>query len=200
MKADLNQIEKFSEEHIRRTKSEADKQQQADAKNSEGKQGKLKKLWLGDVVESDEGWCSGGTVGSLTIATNNLYNRDNSEASLSSGLGEEDVVVTQKKDVKNNSLEPVSFVKLEDTRTTDDGDQRLKNSENSGAEGLRCPLSPPPPNPNSPNEVSTYISFYLRRNLALGKNSRFVLSPDYISQKQSSKYQRRKGDEIRLDG
>ena len=41
MKADLNQIEKFSEEHIRRTKSEADKQQQADAKNSEGKQGKL---------------------------------------------------------------------------------------------------------------------------------------------------------------
>ena len=169
-------------------------------KQQQGKQGKLKKLWLGDVVESDEGWCSGGTVGSLTIATNNLYNRDNSEASLSSGLGEEDVVVTQKKDVKNNSLEPVSFVKLEDTRTTDDGDQRLKNSENSGAEGLRCPLSPPPPNPNSPNEVSTYISFYLRRNLALGKNSRFVLSPDYISQKQSSKYQRRKGDEIHLDG
>ena len=166
----------------------------------EGKQAKLKKLWLGDVVESDEGWCSGGTVGSLTIATNNLYNRDNSEASLSSGLGEEDVVVTQKKDVESNSLEPVSFVKLEDTGTTDDGDQRLKNSENSGAEGLRCPLSPPPPNPNSPNEVSTYISFYLRRNLALGKNSRFVLSPDYISQKQSSKYQRRKGDEIHLDG
>ena len=170
----------------------------------QGKQAKLKKLWLGDVVESDEGWCSGGTVGSLTIVTNNLYNRDNSEASLSSGLGEEDAVVTQKKDVKNNSLEPVSFVKLEDTRTpldsTNDGDQRLKNFENSGAEGLRCPLSPPPPNPNSPNEVSTYISFYLRRNLALGKNSRFLLSPDYISQKQSSKYQRRKGDEIHLDG
>ena len=166
----------------------------------EGKQVKLKKLWLGDVVESDEGWCSGGTVGSLTIATNNLYNRDNSEASLSSGLGEEDVVVTQKKDVESNSLEPLSFVKLEDTGTTDDGDQRLKNFENSGAEGLRCPLSPPPPNPNSPNEVSTYISFYLRRNLALGKNSRFLLSPDYISQKQSSKYQRRKGDEIHLDG
>ena len=166
----------------------------------EGKQVKLKKLWLGDVVESDEGWCSGGTVGSLTIATNNLYNRDNSEASLSSGLGEEDVVVTQKKDVESNSLEPLSFVKLEDTGTTDDGDQRLKNFENSGAEGLRCPLSPPPPNPNSPNEVSTYISFYLRRNLALGKNSRFVLSPDYRSQKQSSKYQRRKGDEIHLDG
>ena len=166
----------------------------------QGKQAKLKKLWLGDVVESDEGWCSGGTVGSLTIATNNLYNRDNSEASLSSGLGEEENIVTQKKDVESNSLEPVSFVKLEDTGTTDDGDQRLKNSENSGAEGLRCPLSPPPPNPNSPNEVSTYISFYLRRNLALGKNSRFVLSPDYISQKQSSKYQRRKGDEIHLDG
>ena len=176
-------------------------------KQQQGKQAKLKKLWLGDVVESDEGWCSGGTVGSLTIVTNNLFNRDNSEASLSSGLGEEDVVVTQKKDVKSNSLEPVSFVKLEDTRTplvstgtTDDGDQRLKFSVNSGAEGLRCPLSPPPPNPNSPNEVSTYISFYLRRNLALGKNSRFLLSPDYISQKQSSKYQRRKGDEIRLDG
>ena len=166
----------------------------------QGKQVKLKKLWLGDVVESDEGWCSGGTVGSLTIATNNLYNRDNSEASLSSGLGEEENIVTQKKDVESNSLEPVSFVKLEDTGTTDDGDQRLKNSENSGAKGLRCPLSPPPPNPNSPNEVSTYISFYLRRNLALGKNSRFVLSPDYISQKQSSKYQRRKGDEIHLDG
>ena len=169
-------------------------------KQQEGKQVKLKKLWLGDVVESDEGWCSGGTVGSLTIATNSLFNRDNSEASLSSGLGEEENIVTQKKDVKSNSLEPVSFVKLEDTRTTDDGDQRLKNSENSGAEGLRCPLSPPPPNPNSPNEVSTYISFYLRRNLALGKNSRIVISPDYISQKQSSKYQRRKGDEIHLDG
>ena len=166
----------------------------------QGKQAKLKKLWLGDVVESDEGWCSGGTVGSLTIVTNNLYNRDNSEASLSSGLGEEENIVTQKKDVESNSLEPLSFVKLEDTGTTDDGDQRLKNFENSGAEGLRCPLSPPPPNPNSPNEVSTYISFYLRRNLALGKNSRFVLSLDYISQKQSSKYQRRKGDEIHLDG
>ena len=169
-------------------------------KQQEGKQAKLKKLWLGDVVESDEGWCSGGTVGSLTIATNNLFNRDNSEASLSSGLGEEENIVTQKKDVESNSLEPVSFVKLEDTGTTDDGDQRLKNFESSGAEGLRCPLSPPPPNPNSPNEVSTYISFYLRRNLALGKNSRFVLSPDYTSQKQSSKYQRRKGDEIHLDG
>ena len=145
-------------------------------------QAKLKKLWLGDVVESDEGWCSGGTVGSLTIVTNNLYNRDNSEASLSSGLGEEENIVTQKKDVESDSLEPVSIVKLENTRTpldsTNDGDQRLKNFENSGAEGLRCPLSPPPPNPNSPNEVSTYISFYLRRNLALGKNSRFLLSPD----------------------
>lgn len=41
LKADLHQIEKFSEEHIRRTKSEADKQQQADTKNSEGKQAKL---------------------------------------------------------------------------------------------------------------------------------------------------------------
>ena len=164
----------------------------------QGKQAKLKKLWLGDVVESDEGWCSGGTVGSLTIATNNLYNRDNSEASLSSGLGEEDVVVTQKKDVESNSLEPVSFVKLEDTRTpldsTDDGDQRLTNFENSGAEGLRCPLSsPPPPNPNSPNEVSTYISFYLRRNLALGKNGRFVLSLDYISQKTKFQISKEKG-------
>ena len=37
----MNQIEKFSEEHIRRTKSESEKQQQADTKNSEGKQGKL---------------------------------------------------------------------------------------------------------------------------------------------------------------
>ena len=41
LKADLHQIEKFSEEHIRRTKSEAEKQQQADTKNSEGKQSKL---------------------------------------------------------------------------------------------------------------------------------------------------------------
>ncbi|XP_002732097.1 dynein regulatory complex protein 10-like [Saccoglossus kowalevskii] len=41
LKADLHQIEKFSEEHIRRTKSEADKQQQADLRNSEGKQQRL---------------------------------------------------------------------------------------------------------------------------------------------------------------
>ena len=37
----MHQIEKFSEEHIRRTKSEADKQQAADQKNSEGKVGRL---------------------------------------------------------------------------------------------------------------------------------------------------------------
>ncbi|XP_077995600.1 dynein regulatory complex protein 10-like [Glandiceps talaboti] len=41
LKADLHQIEKFSEDHIRRTKSEAEKQQQADARNSEGKQQRL---------------------------------------------------------------------------------------------------------------------------------------------------------------
>ncbi|XP_071945844.1 dynein regulatory complex protein 10-like [Antedon mediterranea] len=41
LKSDLHQIEKFSEEHIRRTKLEAEKQQQADLKNSEGKQTKL---------------------------------------------------------------------------------------------------------------------------------------------------------------
>ncbi|XP_033106931.1 dynein regulatory complex protein 10-like [Anneissia japonica] len=41
LKGDLHQIEKFSEEHIRRTKTEAEKQQQADMKNSEGKQSKL---------------------------------------------------------------------------------------------------------------------------------------------------------------
>ena len=41
LQADLHQIEKFSEEHIRRTKSEAEKQQAADVKNSEGKAGRL---------------------------------------------------------------------------------------------------------------------------------------------------------------
>ena len=37
----MHQIEKFSEEHIKRTKSEADKQEAADVKNSEGKKAKL---------------------------------------------------------------------------------------------------------------------------------------------------------------
>ena len=41
LQADLHQIEKFSEEHIRRTKSEAEKQQAADVKNSEGKASRL---------------------------------------------------------------------------------------------------------------------------------------------------------------
>lgn len=41
LQADLHQIEKFSEEHIRRTKSEAEKQEAADMKNSEGKKVKL---------------------------------------------------------------------------------------------------------------------------------------------------------------
>ena len=41
MQADLHQIEKFSEEHIRRTKSEAEKQEAADVKNSDGKRVKL---------------------------------------------------------------------------------------------------------------------------------------------------------------
>jgi len=41
LQADLHQIEKFSEEHIRRTKSEAEKQEAADVKNSEGKRQKL---------------------------------------------------------------------------------------------------------------------------------------------------------------
>ena len=38
---DLHQIQKFSEEHIKRTKSEAEKQEAADVKNSDGKKGKL---------------------------------------------------------------------------------------------------------------------------------------------------------------
>lgn len=41
LQADLHQIEKFSEEHIRRTKSDAEKQEAADTKNSEGKRVKL---------------------------------------------------------------------------------------------------------------------------------------------------------------
>jgi len=41
LQADLHQIEKFSDEHIRRTKSEAEKQEAADLKNSEGKRTKL---------------------------------------------------------------------------------------------------------------------------------------------------------------
>jgi len=41
LKNDLHQIEQFSEEHIRRTKTEADKQQAADLRGSEGKQLKL---------------------------------------------------------------------------------------------------------------------------------------------------------------
>jgi len=41
LKNDLHQIEQFSEEHIRRTKTEADKQQAADVRGSEGKQLKL---------------------------------------------------------------------------------------------------------------------------------------------------------------
>lgn len=41
LQADLHQIQKFSEEHIKRTKSEAEKQEVSDVKNSEGKKGKL---------------------------------------------------------------------------------------------------------------------------------------------------------------
>jgi hypothetical protein len=37
LQSDLHQIEKFSEEHMRRTKTEAEKQQAADTKNSDGK-------------------------------------------------------------------------------------------------------------------------------------------------------------------
>ena len=37
----VHQLKKFSEEQIRRTKSEAEKQEAADAKNSEGKRVKL---------------------------------------------------------------------------------------------------------------------------------------------------------------
>jgi len=47
LQADLHQIEKFSDEHIRRTKSEAEKQEAADLKNSEGKRGKLQQELLG---------------------------------------------------------------------------------------------------------------------------------------------------------
>ncbi|KAL5016776.1 hypothetical protein ScPMuIL_006365 [Solemya velum] len=41
LQADLHQIEKFSEEHIRRVKAEGEKQEAADVKNSEGKKQKL---------------------------------------------------------------------------------------------------------------------------------------------------------------
>jgi len=41
LQADLHQIEKFSEEHIRRTKSEAEKQESSDAKQSDAKKTKL---------------------------------------------------------------------------------------------------------------------------------------------------------------
>ncbi|CAH1802029.1 unnamed protein product [Owenia fusiformis] len=41
LQADLFQIDKFSQEHIRRTKQEAEKQESADVKNSEGKKQKL---------------------------------------------------------------------------------------------------------------------------------------------------------------
>ncbi|XP_077967615.1 dynein regulatory complex protein 10-like [Styela clava] len=42
LKNDLFQIEQFSEEHIRRTKTESDKQQASDTRNSDAKQSKLK--------------------------------------------------------------------------------------------------------------------------------------------------------------
>ena len=41
MQADLHHFEKFSEENIRRVKAEAEKQEAADLKNSEGKKQKL---------------------------------------------------------------------------------------------------------------------------------------------------------------
>ncbi|CAK8677923.1 unnamed protein product [Clavelina lepadiformis] len=41
LKNDLHQIEQFSEEHIRRTKTEADKQQSADIRSCESKQSKM---------------------------------------------------------------------------------------------------------------------------------------------------------------
>ena len=152
------------------------------------KQTKLKKLWLGEVVESDEGWCSGGT-----IRSNELFPRDNSrvsEASLSSGVGEEEGVASQKKDVKHvtasNGFNPLVKLETEGIRiprntweNSDDitdggGDQKILAE--FGAESPRCSLSPPPPNPNSPGEVSTYISYYLRRNLAHGKKSTVLQS------------------------
>ena len=154
--------------------------------NKQGdKQAKLKKLWLGEVVESDEGWCSGGT-----IRSSDLFPRDNSrvsEASLSSGVGDEEGLASQKKDVKNvtasNGFEPIVQLETEGIRTQlnswenfdkgahGGGDQKDKVLEEFRADSPRCSLSPPPPNPNSPGEVSTYISYYLRRNLARGKKS-----------------------------
>ena len=150
------------------------------------KQTKLKKLWLGEAVESDEGWCSGGT-----IRSGEFPHRDNSrvsEASLSSGLGEEEGGASQKKDVTYNCLENVTKVESEGIKTPfntsensdkgdyNGGDQKDNALEESRGEGPRCSLSPPPPNPNSPGEVSTYISYYLRRNLAHGEKSIFLQS------------------------
>lgn len=41
LQADLRQIQKFSEDHIRRVNAEADKQKSADKKNSEGRKQRL---------------------------------------------------------------------------------------------------------------------------------------------------------------
>ena len=146
----------------------------------ESKQAKLKKLWLGEVVESDEGWCSGGTIRS----NSDLFPRDNSrvsEASLSSGVGEEEGVASIKKDVKHvtasNGFEPVVKIETEGIRTQRNSWGNSDKVTNGGGdekileESPRCSLSPSPPNPNNPGEVSTYISYYLRRNLAHGKKS-----------------------------
>ena len=173
----------------RATKKELDDRPFNYPGNKQGeKQTKLKKLWLGEVVESDEGWCSGGT-----IRSSDLFPRDNSrvsEASLSSGVGEEEGVASQKKDVKHvtasNGFNPLVKLETEGIRiprntweNSDDitdggGDQKILAE--FGAESPRCSLSPPPPNPNSPGEVSTYISYYLRRNLAHGKKSTVLQS------------------------
>ena len=173
------------------------------------KQTKLKKLWLGEVVESDEGWCSGGT-----IRSNELFPRDNSrvsEASLSSGVGEEEGLASQKKDVKHvtasNAFDPkleTEGIRIprntwENSDNITDGGEDQKIAE-FRAESPRCSLSPPPPNPNSPGEVSTYISYYLRRNLAHGKKSNVLQSfrPSVdafllvFSQQRSQKHQWRK--------
>ena len=137
------------------------------------KQTKLKKLWLGEAVESDEGWCSGGT-----IRSGEFPHRDNSrvsEASLSSGLGEEEGGASQK--VESEGIKtPFNTSENSDKGGYNGGDQKDNALEESRAEGPRCSLSPPPPNPNSPGEVSTYISYYLRRNLAHGEKSIFLQS------------------------
>ena len=175
----------------RATKKELDDRPFNYPGNKQGeKQAKLKKLWLGEVVESDEGWCSGGT-----IRSSDLFPRDNSrvsEASLSSGVGEEEGVASQKKDVKHvtasNGFEPIVKLETEGIRTSRDNWENSEEVTNGGgerkddvleefrAESPRCSLSPPPPNPNSPGEVSTYISYYLRRNLAHGKKSTVLQS------------------------